>query len=135
MKLSKNNLSPEQLHSELEDKVDRENKIRGFIALRQYQIGKYYSDFYYPDFNIVLEVDGKKFHSQSVDFAHDRKRDEFMNKQGYKIVRVSGSMIYKNVAGVLQCLPIIGDRPIYFINTDDDLRAIQIDAIFRLGIE
>ena len=133
MKLSRNNLTPEELHSELEEKVDRENGVKRFTAIRQYNIGKYYADFYYPDFNIVLEVDGKKFHSQSIDFSHDRKRDQFMNENGYTVVRVSGSMIHKNVEGVLQCLPMIGCRKLYFINADDDLRAIQMDALFREG--
>lgn len=130
MKLLNKKLSPEELYSELEEKLDIENKRIGLNVVRQYKIGNYFADFYYPDFNLVLEVDGKKFHSQSIDHK-DRERDKFMLSNGYRVLRCTGSMVFKNTSGIAQIIPLIYFSGIYFVNDDSDLKNIQVAALGR----
>jgi len=56
----------------------------GLPFLPQFPIGKYFADFADPVRRIVIEVDGKEWHSED----KDKVRDEFMQKLGYKIVRI-----------------------------------------------
>lgn len=52
---------------------------------QEYQIRTYCVDFYLHDNNICLEVDGEYWHTDS---EKDRKRDSFLKKLGYKIIRI-----------------------------------------------
>lgn len=52
----------------------------------QYKIGPYKADFLLGD-SIVCEIDGPH-HTQKEQKAHDKKRDNYMRKLGYKVLRV-----------------------------------------------
>lgn len=67
----------------------------------QYEIGKYKVDFlvchYKTDTYIVIECDGHNFHEKTKkQAAHDKTRDRFITKQGYTILRYTGSQICEN---------------------------------------
>ncbi len=51
---------------------------------RQKVIGNYIADFYNADYQIVIEIDG-----YSHDEDKDKMRDEYMNKLGIEVIRVS----------------------------------------------
>jgi very-short-patch-repair endonuclease len=44
-------------------------------------------DFLFPRVSLVVEVDGRKGHSQLLDFERDRRRDQIALTQGLRIVR------------------------------------------------
>lgn len=52
----------------------------------QYPVGRYFLDFGDPHKKIGLEADGRAFH----DKAKDKKRDEDLSAQGWRIFRVAG---------------------------------------------
>ena len=60
-----------------------ENKIK---FREQYKIGSYTADFLINDF-LVVEIDGPH-HEVQEQIEHDEKRDNYMRKMGYKVLRV-----------------------------------------------
>ena len=51
---------------------------------------------------IVVEIDGHNFHERTKEqAAHDRSRDRALMAAGYKVVRFTGSEIYKDPIGSL----------------------------------
>jgi very-short-patch-repair endonuclease len=50
------------------------------------------------DFNLVVECDGFQYHSTKEKFVADRQRDRLLKKNGFDVLRFSGSEIYKDPA-------------------------------------
>jgi len=61
------------------------------------RVGKYFPDFILPK-KIIVECDGAKWHE---DKEYDRKRDEFLESEGYKVLRFTGQEIRNNL---LDCI-------------------------------
>lgn len=72
-----------------------------FIS-QQVNVGKYRVDFLLMDYSvneepqkIIVECDGHDFHERTKEqAARDRARDRFMQNNGYKVLRFTGSEIY-----------------------------------------
>lgn len=47
-----------------------------------------------PTFNLVVECDGYKIHSDKKAFTRDRKRDRALKNEGFEVLRFSGTEIY-----------------------------------------
>lgn len=58
----------------------------------QFPLGSYKYDFFFPKFNLLLELDGSLH-----EINRDRIKDELAVKQGYKIIRIklSKSLLHK----------------------------------------
>lgn len=75
----------------------------------QAQIGNYRADFlitfHHPQaatelFRVVVEVDGHAFHERTKQqAARDKRRDRHMTTRGYRVLRFSGSEVWKDPAG------------------------------------
>jgi very-short-patch-repair endonuclease len=61
----------------------KRRKLGGHKFTRQFPIGPYFADFACREKWLVVEIDG----SQHADSDHDRRRDAFINAQGYSILR------------------------------------------------
>ena len=59
---------------------------------RQYQIGNYIVDFYCSKAKLAVELDGSQ-HYEPEKIEYDRKRTEFIEKQGIKVLRFTNSDI------------------------------------------
>lgn len=57
------------------------------IIFPQYPIGPYWADFAIPKYKLVIELDGYRYHKDRKD--HDRRRDAYMYRQGWKVIRFS----------------------------------------------
>ena len=70
----------------------------------QHRIGDYIADFVVwrpgdPN-RVVVECDGHAFHERTPEqAAHDKRRDRFMTRAGYKVLRFTGSEVYRNLWG------------------------------------
>ena len=62
---------------------------------RQKSIGNYIVDFYISSANLVIEIDGAQ-HEMEENKDADRKRDEYLNNLGIKVLRYSNVSINKN---------------------------------------
>ena len=65
---------------------------------RQLPIGPYYGDLVCRRARLVVEVDG----SQHAGSAHDARRTDYLQGQGWKVIRYWNSEVHENVEGVAQ---------------------------------
>lgn len=66
----------------------------GVVDVRlQYPIGPYRADLAVPEARLAIEADGAAYHQ---DKARDKKRDEYFASQGWRVVRFTGSQIYRD---------------------------------------
>lgn len=79
------------------------------ILIAQYGIGGYRVDFVVKGKKIIIELDGHEFHKTKEQREYDCKRERFLQKEGWQIIRYTGTEIYKNskkcVDDVFQMLP------------------------------
>lgn len=59
----------------------------------QYPIGPYWADFALPSYKLVIELDGHQYHKDRKEF--DRRRDAFMKRKGWKVMRFTYNDIKK----------------------------------------
>ena len=62
---------------------------------RQYVIGEYIVDFYCHEAKLVVELDGSQ-HCTPEKIEYDRKRTEYLKKQGLKVIRFSNLDVMKH---------------------------------------
>ncbi len=87
--------------SPIEDIVLREFHLLGFYPIPQFKIGMYRIDLAFPDRLLAIECDGKKWHSSKEQKERDEKRDNYLRKQGWKVIRISGSDIYRKADEII----------------------------------
>ena len=73
---------------------------RGIIA--QYEIHPYHIDFALPPHKIAIEIDGHEYHKTKEQRRHDAQRDCFLIKEGWKVIRFTGSEVFKDAPGCIQ---------------------------------
>ncbi|WP_139179447.1 endonuclease domain-containing protein [Lihuaxuella thermophila] len=66
----------------------------------QYPIGPYWADFALPDYKLVIELDGRKYHKDRTE--HDRRRDAYMHRLGWKVMRFSYQDVKKRRAQTIE---------------------------------
>ena len=72
----------------------------GYKFRRQQPIDKYIVDFFCPELKLIIELDGGQ-HNEEQNIVYDEKRTEFLNKQGYRVLRIWNNDIDKNIEGVI----------------------------------
>ena len=72
-------------------------------AHRQYNIGNYIVDFYIPQKQLVIEVDGIQ-HLTEEHQEKDQTRDEFLEGQGLRVLRFPNESIRKSFTDVCQII-------------------------------
>lgn len=73
--------------SPIESMAWGEIRCLGLPFWPQFPIGQYFADFADPIKKIVIECDGKEFHSRE----KDAPRDAYMNVKGWRVYRISGA--------------------------------------------
>ena len=79
--------------------------VNGLVFYPQYPIANYVTDFCNPIKKIVVECDGEKFHN----IEKDRIRDSALNREGYKVFRLSGKKITRDADDLRQEISTIDD--------------------------
>ena len=72
---------------------------------RQYPIGPYYADFFCYQAKLIVELDGSQ-HTEPEAIAYDRARTAFLQKEGYRVLRISNLDVWRNFAGVCEAIDI-----------------------------
>ena len=70
---------------------------------RQHPVGAFVADFYCSDAKMVVEIDGWG-HSDPEQIAHDTRRDQYMDKLGYRVVRYWAGDVMKDPDGIAQSI-------------------------------
>lgn len=80
----------------------------------------YYVDFAFNEHNIAVEIDGSQHITDPNRFESDRKKDELLNKLGWKVIRYSEQVV-KEDWGLIDQTLILKDKD-------------KINQTFRFGI-
>ena len=78
----------------------RDRQIEGFKFRRQHPIGRYIVDFVNLEKKVVVELDG----GQHALDPGDRMRDEWLQTEGYKVLRYWDNQVFGNLEGVLETI-------------------------------
>ncbi len=63
---------------------------------QQFQVGRYFTDFYFPDCDLAVEVDGVEWHT---DVERDRRRTRSLLKNGVRqVLRLQASRVFNDAA-------------------------------------
>jgi very-short-patch-repair endonuclease len=88
----------------------RNRRLAGYKFCRQLPIGPYVVDFVCKSARLIVELDGGQHAEQR---RYDDRRDRFLSKLGYRVVRVWNSDVFENLDGVLSAvLRELGGRSI-----------------------
>lgn len=72
---------------------------RGIEVRRQYPIaGRYLADFCIPSMKVIIECDGDYWHNLPEILERDKKKDLYLKKYGWKVLRFSEREIRKDVS-------------------------------------
>ncbi len=74
------------------------NDQLGVNFRRQHAIGNYIPDFCSPKAKLVIELDGSQHLEQE---EYDKKRTEYLESQGYKVIRFWNNDVMNNIEGVI----------------------------------
>ncbi len=86
--------------------TEEENKVWHIVLkklrprfLRQRVIGNYIVDFCCPKLKLIIEIDGAQ-HYIPENESYEKKRTEFLEQQGYKVLRYFNSDINKLIRNI-----------------------------------
>jgi len=77
----------------------KKKQMRGCDFHRQKPLFEYIVDFFCPEFNLVIEIDGDESHYNK--YNYDSNRQKFLEEKGIHFLRFSEKQIRKDVVSVL----------------------------------
>jgi very-short-patch-repair endonuclease len=80
----------------------RAHRFGGIEFNRQALIGRYIVDFVCFNRKLIIEVDG----GQHADSPGDRRRDEWLRGEGFRVLRFWNNDVLKNTDGVLEMISL-----------------------------
>lgn len=97
---------PDDPYKKCESPIERKLYIallqNGYQVETQTPCGPYRIDMTIPGARIAIEADGKAYHSSPAQKAHDKRKNEYLKKNGWKVLRVSGRQINREMPKVLR---------------------------------
>jgi very-short-patch-repair endonuclease len=79
----------------------KNKQLLGKKFRRQHSIGQYIVDFYCPEEQLIIELDGQPLFSPDGDL-HDQEPDEKLRGLGFTVMRFENSAILENIATALE---------------------------------
>ncbi|MDE3061267.1 MAG: DNA repair protein RecO [Pseudomonadota bacterium] len=78
----------------------RGHRLEGYSFRRQHPLSSHYiADFVCPDKKLVIELDGGQ-HAEQMEY--DARRTEFLEQEGYQVLRFWNNDVFGNIGGVLE---------------------------------
>ncbi len=81
----------------------RNEQMAGVKFRKQSPIGNYIVDFISFEKNLIIELDGGQ-HLETSNVEHDKKRDNFLEDAGFKVLRFFNNEVFENITGVLESI-------------------------------
>ncbi|NQU86588.1 MAG: DUF559 domain-containing protein [Mariniphaga sp.] len=75
-------------------KILKSKGIGGYKFRRQHSVANYILDFYCPELQLAIELDGEP-HADMVSIAIDTERNEFLNKNGITVFRYENRWVFE----------------------------------------
>lgn len=88
--------------SPLERKLAEALDARGVVYVREFAISNIHVDFAFPERKLAVECDGYRYHSSSDDKKRDAKRDAFLKRRGWRVLRLTGDDIRNDIDACLR---------------------------------
>ena len=86
----------------------KSGKFNGLDFDRQKIIGNYIVDFYCAEKGVAIEIDGISHDDKG---EYDKRREEFLNSLGVRVLRIDDIDVKRNLDGVMSWLKQnVGDR-------------------------
>jgi very-short-patch-repair endonuclease len=82
--------------------VLRAKRLGGFKFRRQHPMGKYIADFVCLPARLIIEVDGATHGDDQEE--QDAERTAYLEKHGFRVMRVGNTEIYENLDGVAESI-------------------------------
>ena len=79
----------------------RRRDYPGLRFRRQHLIGPYVADFACISLRLVIELDGAT-HATEAEIKHDRLRKSYLEKRGWRVLRIANENTYRNLNDILQ---------------------------------
>ena len=79
------------------------SRMAGKKFRRQHSVGKYVLDFYCPECQLAVELDGEA-HFTSIRAEYDVAREEFIKSLKIRTVRFENRLVFENLEGVLETI-------------------------------
>jgi len=70
---------------------------------RQVSIGRYIVDFYCPECGLVIELDGERHFSITID-EYEAERTKYLEEEGLRVIRFENQELYDDLEGVLETI-------------------------------
>ncbi len=81
----------------------RAGRFDGMKFRRQHPIGQYIVDFICLERKLIIELDGGQ-HTLPDEILKDRKRDAWLEKEGYTVMRFWDNEVLTNTSGILEAI-------------------------------
>ena len=75
----------------------------GVKVLRQQVIGDYIADFWIPNCNLIIEVDGA-YHAERQQTEDDERRESDLNDMGYRVIRFTNEEVVYDTEKTLEII-------------------------------
>lgn len=82
-------------------KLLKNKQVGGLKFRRQHSVGNYILDFYCPELNLAIELDGE-IHSGHVAEQIDRDRDEYLSNQNIKILHFENRWVFEAPQDIIE---------------------------------
>jgi very-short-patch-repair endonuclease len=82
----------------------RDRRVGGVRFRRQYRLGAYVVDFVCLPARLVIEVDGS---SHEFTAEADGRRTQWLESQGFRVIRLSNEQVMSNLAGSVQTIEVV----------------------------
>lgn len=81
----------------------KSRQLLGCKFRRQFGVDAYRLDFYSPELKLGIELDGET-HYVGAAPAHDRRRQQFIESLGIRVLRFLNDEVYENLEGVWEAI-------------------------------
>ena len=81
----------------------RDRRLNGYKFVREIPFDSYIADFVCRAKKVIVEIDGAQ-HAEEQAIKYDKKRTEFLEKNGYKIIRFWNSEVFGDINVVLEAI-------------------------------
>ena len=77
-------------------------------------VNSYRIDLAIPEKKVAIELDGHEFHKTRTQRTNDAKRERYFQRQGWQVIRFTGTEIHKDVSKCIdEAIEIIEKRPLF----------------------
>lgn len=99
----------------------RAHRLMGLSFRRQLPIGNFIVDFACPSHKLIVELDGSQ-HGDDVATARDNQRTDFLQSQGWSVIRFWNDDVLCDIDGVCQHIVTVAG-----LTAADAARQIRLD--------